>query len=235
MNSRPPGSLRSFITVLALACAACAEDAPLWSLQPVKNPPLPAVKQGDWPLAKADHFILAELEKNGLRPNAEADAPTMLRRLNFDLIGLPPSLAEIAIFEKEWSANPQTAIAHAADRLLASPDFGARWGRHWLDIARYAESSGNSRNMVYVLAWRYRNWVVDAFNRNTPFDKFIRQQIAGDLLPAAKPEEHDENLLGTGFLTVGVKSLGEQDLVQYELNIADDQIDRRRAPFSASR
>ena len=207
--------------------AAHAEkaDPPLWSLQPVVNPPLPAVKKADWPVARSDHFILAELEKNGLAPNADADAPTMLRRLSFDLNGLPPSHAEIADFEMEWKQSPPDAITHAADRLLASPEFGARWGRHWLDVARYAESSGNSRNMAYVLAWRYRNWVVDAFNRNTPFDKFIRQQIAGDLLPAAKPEEHDENLLGTGFLTVGVKSLGEQDLVQYELNIADDQID----------
>ncbi|MEO6787086.1 MAG: DUF1549 and DUF1553 domain-containing protein, partial [Chthoniobacteraceae bacterium] len=197
----------------------------------VTNPPLPAVTQTDWPLAKADHFILADLEKSGLRPSADADAPTMLRRLSFDLTGLPPSLAEIAAFEKEWSASPQDAITHAADRLLASPDLGARWGRHWLDIARYAESSGNSRNMAYVLAWRYRNWVVDAFNKNTPFDKFIRQQIAGDLMPAAKPDERDENLLGTGFLTVGVKSLGEQDLAQYELNIADDQIDATTRAF----
>jgi Protein of unknown function (DUF1553)/Protein of unknown function (DUF1549) len=206
-------------------------DPRLWSLKPVANPVLPSVKATDWPVARSDHFILAELEKNGLAPSADADAPTMLRRLSFDLIGLPPSLAEIVAFENEWKVSPSEAIAHAADRLLVSPDFGPRWGRHWLDVARYAESSGNSRNMAYVLAWRYRNWVVDAFNRNTPFDKFIRQQIAGDLLPAASPEERDENLLGTGFLTVGVKSLGEQDLVQYELNIADDQIDATTRAF----
>ncbi len=206
-------------------------DPPLWSLQAVTKPALPAVGQKDWPVVRADHFILAELERNGLAPSADADAATMLRRLSFDIIGLPPSLEEIAAFEKEWITSPQAAIERAADRLLASPDFGARWGRHWLDIARFAESSGNSRNMAYVLAWRYRNWVVDAFNRNTPFDKFIRQQIAGDLLPAATPAERDENLLGTGFLTVGVKSLGEQDLVQYELNIADDQIDATTRAF----
>src|SRR6185436_16710270 len=100
--------------------AACAENAepPLWSLQAVAKPALPAVRQKDWPLARADHFILAELEKKGLAPNADADAPTMLRRLNFDLIGLPPSLAEIAAFEKEWKQSPRDAIAHAADRLL---------------------------------------------------------------------------------------------------------------------
>ena len=233
-------SLHAFAAISAVAAFAVpcwqparaeAADPPMWSLQPVTNPALPAVKRSDWPAVRADHFILAELEKNGLSPNADADAPTMLRRLSFDIIGLPPSLAEIAAFEMEWKQSPRDAIAQAADRLLASPDFGARWGRHWLDIARYAESSGNSRNMAYVLAWRYRNWVVDAFNRNTPFDKFIRQQIAGDLLPSAKPEERDENLLGTGFLTVGVKSLGEQDLVQYELNVADDQIDATTRAF----
>lgn len=226
MRRLPTRTLWHLAIAASLAGMAYAEDAaPLWSLRRMANPPLPAVQQADWPVTRADHFILAELEKNGLHPSADAGAATVLRRLSFDLVGLPPTLEDIGVFEKEWSENPQSAIAHAADRLLASPDFGVRWGRHWLDIARYAESSGNSRNMAYVLAWRYRNWVVDAFNKNTPFDKFIRQQIAGDLLPAATPAEHDENLLGTGFLTVGVKSLGEQDLVQYELNVADDQID----------
>jgi len=224
-------------TFAALAIAsgvtvrAQAADEPLWSLQSVANPPLPAVQQKEWPLGRVDHFILAELEKNGLAPSADADAPTMLRRLCFDLTGLPPSLTEIAEFEKLWARDPQAAIAQTADRLLASPDFGARWGRHWLDVARYAESSGNTRNMAYVLAWRYRNWVVEALNRNTPFDKFIRQQLAGDLLPAATAAERDENILGTGFLTVGVKSLGEQDMVTYELNIADDQIDATTRAF----
>ena len=231
--------LRTFAVFAAAAAFAAVsreaawavDETPLWSLQAVAQPALPVVWQKDWPAARADHFILAELKKNGLAPNADADAPTMLRRLSFDLIGLPPSLAEIAAFETEWNRSPRDAIAHAADRLLASPEFGARWGRHWLDVARYAESSGNSRNMAYVLAWRYRNWVVDAFNRNTPFDKFIRQQIAGDLLPVAKPEERDENLLGTGFLTVGVKPLNEANVVQYELNIADDQIDATTRAF----
>jgi Protein of unknown function (DUF1553)/Protein of unknown function (DUF1549) len=219
----------AFATFAALAVAsgasAWAANAPLWSLQPVANPPPPAVRQKDWPLRRVDHFILAELEKNGLAPSADADAPTMLRRLCFDLTGLPPSLAEIAEFEKLWARDPQGAIARTVDRLLASPDFGARWGRHWLDVARYAESSGNTRNMAYVLAWRYRNWVVEALNRNTPFNLFIREQLAGDLIPAATQRERDDHVLGTGFLTVGVKSLGEQDLLTYELNIADDQID----------
>ncbi len=238
MKSSFPHAFTALATVAIFALAGgkmaqaeTGEPTALWSLKPVANPPLPEVQQKDWPVARADHFVLAELEKNGLRPSADADAPTMLRRLSFDLGGLPPSLAEIAEFEQTWARDPQAAIAQTADRLLASSDFGVRWGRHWLDVARYAESSGNSRNMAYVLAWRYRNWVVDAFNKNTPFDRFIRQQIAGDLLPAATPEERDENLLGTGFLTVGVKTLGEQDIVQYELNVADDQIDATSRAF----
>jgi hypothetical protein len=213
------------VLLLAAICTARAEDAPLWSIQPVKEQAVPAVHDTQWPAGRVDQFILAELEKNGLQPNADAEPATLLRRLHFDLVGLPPSLEQIAAFEQSWTANRDAAIARVVDELLASPDFGVRWGRHWLDIARYAESSGNSRNMAYVLAWRYRNWVVEAVNKNTPFDQFIRQQIAGDLLPAKTPEEHEANLLGTGFLTIGVKSFGEQNLLQYELNVADDEID----------
>ncbi|OYW75081.1 MAG: hypothetical protein B7Z37_14765 [Verrucomicrobia bacterium 12-59-8] len=120
------------------------------------------------------------------------------------------------------------------DKLLASPEFGARWGRHWLDVARYAETSGNTRNMAYVLAWRYRNYVVRAFNRDTPFDEFIREQIAGDLLPPANdPARHDDQLLATGFLNIGVKSLGESDMMLYDMNVADDQIDATCHAFLA--
>ena len=210
---------------LVAGFTAGADEAPLWSLQPVKEQAAPVVQNTQWPAGRVDRFILAELEKSGLQPNNDAQPATLLRRLHFDLVGLPPSLEEIAAFEQSWAANREAAIARVVDELLASPDFGVRWGRHWLDIARYAESSGNSRNMAYVLAWRYRNWVVEALNKNTPFDQFIRQQIAGDLLPAKTPAEHEANLLGTGFLTIGVKSLGEQNLLQYELNSADDQID----------
>jgi hypothetical protein len=210
-----------------------ASTAPLWSLQPFHEHNTPAVQQRDWPAARVDHFILAKLEQSGLQPSTDADPATLLRRLHFDLIGLPPSLDEIAAFERAFIQNRESSIQHLVDRLLASPEFGARWGRHWLDVARYAESSGNTRNMAYPLAWRYRNWVVSALNRNVPFDRFIRMQIAGDLLPAASALERDDNLLATGFLNVGVKTLGEQNLEQYELNIADDQIDATCRAFLA--
>jgi len=205
-----------------------ADDAatPHWSFQPFGPRALPAVRQADWPRSNVDHHILARLEQEDIAPNADAEPAILLRRLCFDLIGLPPSLDEIERFERSAKDNPQAAIAAVADRLLGSPEFGVRWGRHWLDVARYAETSGNTRNMAYVLAWRYRNYVVRAFNRNTPFDEFVREQIAGDLLPpSADPARRDDQLLAAGFLNVGVKSLGEQDKMLYDMNVADEQID----------
>ncbi|MCB1277869.1 DUF1549 and DUF1553 domain-containing protein [Prosthecobacter sp.] len=210
-----------------LAVAVVPSTKPLWSLQPFARQPLPLVKHRQWPQSRVDHFILSRLEQEQLAPNEDADAATLLRRLHFDLTGLPPPLEEIESFDlSKFSA--------VVDKLLASPEFGARWGRHWLDVARYAETSGNTRNMAYVLAWRYRNYVVRAFNRDTPFDEFIREQIAGDLLaPARDPARHDDQLLATGFLNVGVKSLGEQDMTLYDMNVADDQIDATCHAFLA--
>jgi len=208
--------------------AGAAEPSePLWSLRPFTIQPLPQVKQQGWPRSRVDHFILARLEKVNLPPNADAEPLTLLRRVYFDLIGLPPPLDVIEGFT-------MTKFPAVVDQLLASPEFGARWGRHWLDVARYAETSGNTRNMAYVLAWRYRNYVVRAFNRDTPFDEFIREQIAGDLIkPAADPTRRDDQLLATGFLNVGTKSLGEQDAMLYDMNVADDQIDATCHAFLA--
>jgi hypothetical protein len=208
--------------------AGAAEPSePLWSLRPFTIQPLPQVKQQGWPRSRVDHFILARLEKVNLPPNADAEPLTLLRRVYFDLIGLPPPLDVIEGFT-------MAKFPVVVDQLLASPEFGARWGRHWLDVARYAETSGNTRNMAYVLAWRYRNYVVRAFNRDTPFDEFIREQIAGDLIkPAADPTRRDDQLLATGFLNVGTKSLGEQDAMLYDMNVADDQIDATCHAFLA--
>ncbi len=227
--------LTAWLFVSAFALSAVPPPAkPLWSLQPFAVKSLPVVKNTAWPHSRVDHFILARLEGSGLAPGPDAAPLTLLRRVYFDIIGLPPSLEEIEAFEESWRDDPAAGIRHVIDRLLASPEFGARWGRHWLDVARYAETSGNTRNMAYVLAWRYRNYVVRAFNRDTPFDEFIREQIAGDLLqPAADPARHDDQLLATGFLNVGVKSLGEQDAMLYDMNVADDQIDATCHAFLA--
>ena len=200
---------------------------PLWSLKPFAVQRVPVVKQPEWPRSRVDQFILARLEQAGLKPNAEAEPLTLLRRVYFDLIGLPPPLEVIEGFE-------MSKFPVVVDALLASPEFGVRWGRHWLDVARYAETSGNTRNMAYVLAWRYRNYVVRALNRDTPFDEFIREQLAGDLLPAASDAlRRDDQLLATGFLNVGVKSLGESDAMLYEMTVADDQIDATCHAFLA--
>lgn len=200
---------------------------PLWSLQPFAVKPLPVVRDASWPRSRVDHFILAKLEAAKITPNADAEPLTLLRRVYFDLTGLPPPLEVMEGFTI-------AQLPAVVDKLLASPEFGVRWGRHWLDVARYAETSGNTRNMAYVLAWRYRNYVVRAFNRDMPFDEFIREQIAGDLLPpTSDPVRRDDQLLATGFLNIGVKSLGEQDQMLYDMNVADDQIDATCHAFLA--
>ena len=146
VKSRPfPQRLRILIAhalLLAAISPVLADDAPLWSLQPVKEQAVPVVRDKQWPAGRVDRFILAELEQHGLSPNRDAEPATLLRRLHFDLVGLPPSLEEIAAFEQSWALDREAAIARVVDDLLASPDFGVRWGRHWLDVARYAESSG---------------------------------------------------------------------------------------------
>lgn len=219
--------LMRLILLIGLSVRVAGAAEPLWSLQPFGERPLPRVKVGAWPLARVDHFILARLEKENLTPNADAEPLTLLRRVYFDLTGLPPPLEAVESFTME-------RFPAVVEALLASPEFGARWGRHWLDVARFAETSGNTRNMAYVLAWRYRNYVVRAFNRDTPFDEFIREQIAGDLIPpAADPARRDDQLLATGFLNVGTKSLGEQDALLYDMNVADEQIDATCHAFLA--
>jgi hypothetical protein len=172
-----------------------------WAWQPLREPNLPAVRNAAWPRADFDRFILAGLEARGLAPVGDADRPTLLRRLTFDLTGLPPTPAEMSSFIADDSPD---AVARVVDRLLASPAYGERWGRHWLDLARYAESTGPSRNIPYPHAWRYRDYVLDAFNHDKPYDQFLREQLAGDLLPAASQQQRDQQRIATGFLALGV-------------------------------
>ncbi|MCB1077588.1 MAG: DUF1549 domain-containing protein, partial [Verrucomicrobiae bacterium] len=156
----------------------------------------------------------------------------MIRRATLELTGLPPLPADFSAFLEDPSPDRE-AFAKVVDRLLDSPSFGERWGRHWLDVARYGESSGYSRNMLYPYAWRYRNWVIDAFNRDLPYDQFVRQQLAGDLLPAATAEDRDRQTVATGFLTVGPKTLDEANVTLFHLNVADDMIDATCRAFLA--
>jgi hypothetical protein len=202
-----------------------AKGRQFWSFQPLQKTPAPAVMNTAWPRGDIDRFLLAALEAKGLKPVADADARTLIRRLCFDLIGLPPTPEEVDAFAREHAASPQTALAKAVDRLLASPQFGERWGRHWLDVARYAESSGRSVNFAYPHAWRYRDYVVAAFNQDKPYDQFIREQLAGDLLPAKDDSEKAESLIATGFLAIGPKTHDERKRQQFLMDVADEQID----------
>ncbi len=197
-----------------------------WAFQPVRKPQPPAVKNAAWARSPIDAFILAGLEAKGLSPAPAADARTLIRRVYFDLIGLPPALDEVDAFVKDFaSAKPQAALAKVVDRLLASPRYGERWGRHWLDLVRYADSNGMDENLVFGNAWRYRDYVVKAFNTDLPYDQFIREQIAGDLLTPDAGRLTDERLIATGFLSIGPKMLAEDDPVKMEMDIIDEQVD----------
>ena len=167
-----------------------------WSFQPVQDYPLPSVKQKDWPTAPIDYFILAKLEEKGLSPVPPADKRTLIRRASFDLIGLPPSPEEVDAFVGDSSPD---AFARVVDRLLASPHYGERWGRYWLDVARYADDKLNSVMMdPYPHAYRYRDWVIQAFHEDMPYDRFVKAQIAGDLLEGVQRE----SVGGLGFFAL---------------------------------
>jgi mono/diheme cytochrome c family protein len=197
-------------------------DASHWSFQPPVKPPLPAVQNQAWVRTPIDAFILGRLEAEGISPAARADKRTLIRRATFDLTGLPPTPEEIAAFLADDSAD---SYARLIDRLLESPAYGERWGRHWLDVARYADSNGLDENICHGNAWRYRDYVVDSLNRDKPYRRFIEEQLAGDLLEAASDEVRRENLIATGFLSIGPKVLAEVDQVKMEMDILDEQLD----------
>ncbi len=176
-----------------------------WSFQPVTDPPVPAVSDAEWPRHPLDAFILSRLDDAELSPAADADRATLARRLSFDLRGLPPTPAEVDAFLAD-PADDATALAALADRWLASPRFGETWGRHWLDLQRYAESKGHEFDFTIANAWQYRDYVIRALNADVPFDQFVIEHVAGDLL--AEPRRHpelgsDESVLGTGSWFLG--------------------------------
>jgi mono/diheme cytochrome c family protein len=193
-----------------------------WAFQAPVSPPLPPVRNGAWVENFIDRFVLARLEQEGLSPARPADRRTLIRRATFDLTGLPPTLAQIEAFLADRS--PQ-AFANVVDRLLASPSYGQRWGRHWLDVARYADSNGLDENVAHGNAWRYRDWVIRSLNADLPYDEFLRCQLAGDLLPTADPAVRNQRLIATGFLSLGPKVLAEVDKQKMEMDIIDEQLD----------
>ena len=192
-----------------------------WAYRPMGRPEPPAVGDPAWARSAIDRFVLARLEAEGMTPVAPAGKRTLLRRVTFDLTGLPPTPAEIDAFLADERPD---AWERVVERLLASPRYGERWGRHWLDVARYADSNGLDENIAHPNAFRYRDWVIEAFNTDKPYDRFVQEQIAGDLMPAGDDDERFANLTATGFLTLGAKVLAEQDVDKMVIDIVDEQV-----------
>lgn len=203
---------------------AAAKDH--WAYLPLTAASAPDLTETTWPRSDVDRFVLHALRKHELKPSADAEPRTLLRRLHFDLVGLPPSPPDIDRFLSDVGGSGfEAAMAAEVDDLLASPQFGERWGRHWLDIARYGESSGGESNVSFPYAWRYRDYVIDAVNADIPYDRFLVEQIAGDLLPFDGNAERARLLTATGFLAVGTKNLGENNDTKFKADLVDEQID----------
>jgi len=213
----------------AAADAEPEDSGVYWSFVSPRESPIPAVNDQDWVRSPVDAFVLAKLEEKGLKPAAPADRRTLIRRASFDLVGLPPTPEEIHAFLEDDSPD---AFARVVDRLLASPRYGERWGRHWLDVARYADSNGLDENLVYKNAFRYRDYVIKAFNDDKPYDQFVHEQLAGDLLPPSDDlETMYERWTATGFLSLGAKMLAEDDPVKMQMDIVDEQLDTTARAF----
>ena len=193
-----------------------------WAFQkPVKHA-APAVKTADWAKTEIDQFVLAGIEANGLHPMRDADRPTLIRRMAFDLTGLPPTPDEVKAFVADQSPE---AVKRVIDMYLDSARDGERWARHWLDVARYAESSGKEVNVLYPHAWRYRDYVIESFKKDKPYDQFLKEQIAGDLLKFDSKRDQANKIVATGFLAIGSKGHNNRDRRQFAMDVVDEQID----------
>ncbi len=196
-----------------------------WAWQPIADPAIPEIQRNEWPRQTLDAFVLARLEQQGLEPARQADRRTLIRRLYFDLIGLPPTPEEVATFLGDTSDD---AYAELVDRLLDSPHFGERWARHWLDLVRYAETCGHEFDYPIRHAWRYRDYVIRAFNEDVPYDQFLMEHVAGDLLPEPRrnAQEHfNESIIGTGFWFLHEATHAPVDVRGDEALRIDNQID----------
>jgi hypothetical protein len=197
------------------------EGRQFWAFQPVTHPPVPAIKDTAWAKDPLDRFLLAKIEAKGLKPAGDADRHTWLRRVSLDLTGLPATAEEVVAFAHDKSDD---AYAKVVDRLLASPTYGERWARHWLDLTGYADMIGTSNEVFAEHAWRYRDYLIQAFNQDKPFDHFIKEQLAGDLMPASSPEQRASQLVATGFLMVGDLEIVNPDKAKMETDHIDTQL-----------
>jgi hypothetical protein len=201
------------------------EARKLWSLRPVEDPAVPSVNRKNWVRSPVDAFILSKLEAAGLEPAPPADKETLIRRLTFDLIGLPPTPDEVENFVRDQSPD---AFARVVDRLLVSPHYGERWARHWLDLVRYAETNGHEYDNDKLDPWRYRDYAIRAFNLDVPYDQFVREHVAGDLLSAKRLTADgtaQESPLGTNFFWFGEVLNSATDSVKSRADEVDNQID----------
>ncbi|MBI3862949.1 MAG: PSD1 domain-containing protein [Planctomycetia bacterium] len=194
-----------------------------WAYQPLQHAKLPAVRDAAWPRDEIDLYILAALEERGLHPSRDADRHAWLRRVTFDLTGLPPTADEIRAFDDDRSNE---AWEHVVDHLLASRAFGERWARPWLDLVGYADQIGSANNVPAEYAWRYRDYVIRSFQADKPFDVFVREQLAGDLLLADTLEQRQDQLTATGFLVLGNVNIVEADKLIMQMDIVDQQIEK---------
>ena len=201
-----------------------------WAFVPPSEPRIPKVRQQSWVVNPIDALVLARLEEAGLEPAPQADRATLIRRATFDLHGLPPTPEEVSAFLQD--ATPD-AFAKLVERLLESPRYGEKWGRHWMDVARYSDSNGMDDNIAYTEAWRYRDYVIAAFNRDKPFDQFVSEQVAGDLLADWGAGGREEAVVATTFLMLGPKMPSADDPIKQQLDIVDEQLDTVSRAFLA--
>lgn len=201
-----------------------------WSLRPVTSPIAPKVKNEAWPKNDLDRFVLAKIEDAGLKPADDAPKATLIRRAYLDLIGLPPSPEDIEKFEADTSPD---AFAKVVDHLLKSPQYGERWGRHWLDVVRYSDTAGDNSDFPIPQMVRYRNWVIDAFNRDLRYDQFAREQLAGDLLGGDLREEAEQRIIATGYIANARRFGSRLDDYPQHLTI-EDTIDNLGRTFLAT-
>ena len=200
-----------------------------WAFQPLAETAVPDVGNSRWPRNDIDRFVLKKLQENGLEPVPEAGKLTLLRRAVFDLHGLGPGEGEVHGFAADGRPD---AFSRLVGRLLASPRYGERWGRHWLDVARYADSTGVDEDHPFGDSWRYRDYVIRSFNDDLPFDRFALEQIAGDLLPARDGSAiNADGIIATGFLAVGPMALAQRDPIQKKYDVVDEQIDTTTKTF----
>jgi Protein of unknown function (DUF1553)/Protein of unknown function (DUF1549)/Planctomycete cytochrome C len=202
-----------------------ADGRNFWAYAPFKPAVVPAVRDATWPRTDIDRYVLAGMEAHDLQPVTDAAPAALVRRLVFVLTGLPPTAEQIERFVAKATANRAQAIDELTTELLASPAFAERFASHWLDITRFAESSGGGRTLLFKDAWRFRDYVVQAFAENRPLDQLIREHLAGDLLPAATPQERSRNLIATGFLALGPTIYEEQDKQRLRFDVIDEQLD----------